>query len=51
MAGSEFVWRCRCKPGWRGRAAAVIALIGFSTFLFDFVGVNLFLTGMHSYAK
>jgi cytochrome c-type biogenesis protein CcsB len=38
--------------GWRGRAASVIALVGFATLLFNFVGINYFFGGgsMHSYA-
>jgi len=42
----------RATAGWRGRAAAVIALIGFATLLFNFVGINFFFGGgsQHSYA-
>jgi cytochrome c-type biogenesis protein CcsB len=42
----------RVTAGWRGKAAAVIALIGFATLLFNFVGINFFFGGgsMHSYA-
>ena len=40
----------RATAGWRGRAAAVIALIGFATVLFNFVGINLFGSGLHSYS-
>jgi cytochrome c-type biogenesis protein CcsB len=42
----------RATAGWKGRAAAVIALIGFATLLFNFVGINYFFGGgsMHSYA-
>ncbi|MBX9243620.1 c-type cytochrome biogenesis protein CcsB [Actinotalea ferrariae] len=36
--------------GWRGRKAAWLALAGYAAFLFNFVGVNLFITGLHSYA-
>ena len=31
--------------------AAILCLVGFATFLFNFVGVNLFVGGLHSYAK
>jgi ABC-type transport system involved in cytochrome c biogenesis permease subunit len=41
----------RATAGWKGRAAAILCLIGFATFLFNFVGVNLFVGGLHSYAK
>ena len=40
----------RATAGWRGRAAAVIALVGFATLLFNFVGINLFGSGLHSYS-
>jgi cytochrome c-type biogenesis protein CcsB len=42
----------RATAGWKGRAAAVIALIGFATLMFNFVGINFFFGGgsMHSYA-
>jgi len=42
----------RATAGWRGKAASVIALIGFATLLFNFVGINYFFGGgsMHSYA-
>lgn len=41
----------RATAGWKGKAAAVIALVGFGAFLFNFIGVNLFIDGLHSYAK
>ncbi|MCW2800286.1 MAG: ccsB [Aeromicrobium sp.] len=41
----------RATAGWKGRNAAIIALIGFGCFLFNFIGVNLFIPGLHSYAK
>jgi cytochrome c-type biogenesis protein CcsB len=41
----------RVTTGWKGRAAAWLALAGFGCFLFNFVGVNLFVPGLHSYAK
>ena len=41
----------RVTAGWKGKAAAIIALIGFVSFVFNFVGVNLFVPGLHSYAK
>ncbi|MGH3496565.1 MAG: c-type cytochrome biogenesis protein CcsB [Nocardioidaceae bacterium] len=40
----------RATAGWRGRGAAIIALVGFATFLFNFIGINLFVSGLHSYA-
>lgn len=40
----------RATAGWRGRSAALIALVGYVAFLFNFVGVNIFFSGLHSYA-
>lgn len=40
----------RATAGWQGKAAAYIALVGFGTFLFNFVGINLWGSGLHSYA-
>jgi cytochrome c-type biogenesis protein CcsB len=40
----------RATAGWRGRKAAYIQLVGFATLLFNLVGVNLWITGLHSYA-
>jgi len=39
----------RATAGWQGRAAAYVALLGYATFLFNFVGINLFGSGLHSY--
>lgn len=40
----------RATAGWRGRKAAYVALFGFATILFNFFVVNIFITGVHSYA-
>lgn len=40
----------RATAGWRGRPVAIIAIIGLVTFWFNFVGVNLLFSGMHSYS-
>jgi cytochrome c-type biogenesis protein CcsB len=40
----------RATAGWPGRRSAVIALVGFATFLFNYFGVNMWITGLHSYA-
>ena len=39
-------------PGWKGRSAAIVALVGFATLLFNFVGINFFFGSgsQHSYA-
>jgi cytochrome c-type biogenesis protein CcsB len=41
----------RATAGWKGKRAAIIALVGFATFLFSYYGINLFGSGLHSYAK
>ncbi len=40
----------RATAGWRGRRAAMLGLLGFAAFLVNFVGVNIFASGLHSYA-
>ncbi|MCW2781132.1 MAG: ccsA 1 [Marmoricola sp.] len=42
----------RATAGWKGRNAAVIALIGLATLWFNFIGINFFFGSgsMHSYA-
>ena len=40
----------RATAGWRGRRAAFIQLFGFACLMFNLVGVNLWITGLHSYA-
>jgi cytochrome c-type biogenesis protein CcsB len=37
----------RLTVGWRGRRAAIMAIIGFAVILFTFLGVNFFLKGHH----
>jgi cytochrome c-type biogenesis protein CcsB len=40
----------RATAGWRGRRAGWIHLAGFACLMFNLVGVNLWITGLHSYA-
>jgi cytochrome c-type biogenesis protein CcsB len=40
----------RATAGWRGRRAAYVQLAGFCCLIFNLVGVNLWITGLHSYA-
>jgi cytochrome c-type biogenesis protein CcsB len=40
----------RSTAGWRGTKAAVISIIGLASFWFNFVGINLLVSGLHSYA-
>jgi cytochrome c-type biogenesis protein CcsB len=41
----------RLTVGWRGRKAAIMAIVGFLAVLFTFLGVNLILPGLHTYAN
>ncbi|MEV5869799.1 c-type cytochrome biogenesis protein CcsB [Streptomyces tendae] len=40
----------RATAGWKGRKAAYLALIAFACWLFNYYGVNIFVSGKHSYA-
>ena len=40
----------RLRKGWRGRSAAIFAVVGFICVLFTYLGVNTWLPGVHSYA-
>ena len=40
----------RATAGWRGKRAAVVAIVGLACFWFNFVGINLLVSGLHSYA-
>ena len=42
----------RATAGWKGRNAAIIALVGLATLWFNFIGINFFFGGssQHSYA-
>jgi cytochrome c-type biogenesis protein CcsB len=40
----------RATSGWRGRRAAIIALVGFVSLLITYYAVNLWIVGLHSYA-
>jgi cytochrome c-type biogenesis protein CcsB len=39
----------RSTAGWKGRKAAYISLVAFAAFLFNYFGVNIFFSGLHSY--
>jgi cytochrome c-type biogenesis protein CcsB len=41
----------RLTVGWRGRKAAIMAIVGFMAVLFTFLGVNLILPGLHTYSN
>ena len=44
-----FYLHARLMRGWRGRKVAVVAVVGFVTVVFTYLGVNLLLSGLHSY--
>ena len=39
----------RITRGWRGKKAAVLSIVGFAATIFCYLGVNLILSGLHSY--
>ena len=39
----------RIRRNWRGKAAAIFAVIGFICVIFTYIGVNTLLPGVHSY--
>ena len=39
----------RITKGWKGKKAALLSIVGFSATLFCYLGVNLVLSGLHSY--
>lgn len=40
----------RATSGWKGRRAAIVALVGFVSLLVTYYAVNLWIVGLHSYA-
>lgn len=44
-----FYLHARLLRGWKGRKIAVVAVVGFVTVVFTYLGVNLLLSGLHSY--
>ncbi|MEV4375316.1 cytochrome c biogenesis protein CcsA [Streptosporangium sp. NPDC049644] len=41
----------RATAGWKGKAAMIVQLVACACLLFNLVGVNIFLGGLHSYAE
>ena len=41
----------RFTHGWRGKKSAILSAIGFISVLFTYLGVNLLLSGLHSYGS
>jgi len=44
-----FFLHARLMRGWRGNKVAIVAVLGFVAVVFTYLGVNLFLSGLHSY--
>ncbi len=44
-----FYLHSRLMRGWRGNKVALVAVLGFMAVLFTYLGVNLLLSGLHSY--
>ena len=40
----------QATAGWRGVKASWFAIAGYAAFVFNFFGVNMWITGLHSYA-
>jgi cytochrome c-type biogenesis protein CcsB len=40
----------RATAGWKARGSAWIALAGFGCLMFNYFGINLFVSGLHSYS-
>ena len=40
----------RATAGWRGHKAAYVALVAYGTILFNYLVVNIWLVGFHSYS-
>ncbi|MEW6108873.1 MAG: c-type cytochrome biogenesis protein CcsB [Nitrospirota bacterium] len=44
-----FYLHSRLMRGWKGKKVAVVAVMGFLAVIFTYLGVNLLLSGLHSY--
>lgn len=44
-----FYLHSRLIRGWKGRKVAAVAVLGFIAVIFTYLGVNLLLSGLHSY--
>ena len=46
-----FYLHARFLRGWKGRKIAMVAVVGFVAVIFTYLGVNLLLSGLHSYGS
>ncbi len=48
---NAFYLHGRLMRGWKGKKVAMVAVIGFIAVIFTYLGVNLLLSGLHSYGS
>jgi len=46
-----FFLHSRLLRGWKGKKVAIVAVVGFIIVIFTYIGVNLILSGLHSYGS
>ena len=46
-----FYLHSRFVRGWKGQKVAIVAVLGFTAVIFTYLGVNLLLSGLHSYGE
>lgn len=46
-----FYLHSRMIRGWRGKRVAIVAVLGFLAVIITYLGVNLLLSGLHSYGE
>jgi cytochrome c-type biogenesis protein CcsB len=46
-----FFLHSRLMRGWKGKKVAIVAVLGFMAVIFTYLGVNLLLSGLHSYGS
>jgi cytochrome c-type biogenesis protein CcsB len=46
-----FYLHSRLMRGWKGKRVAIVAVLGFLAVIFTYLGVNLLLSGLHSYGS
>lgn len=46
-----FFLHSRLLRGWKGKKVAIVAVVGFVVVIFTYIGVNLLLSGLHSYGS
>jgi cytochrome c-type biogenesis protein CcsB len=46
-----FYLHSRLMRGWKGKKVAIVAVLGFLAVIFTYLGVNLLLSGLHSYGQ